>query len=198
VLALNVKKMKTYIQFLLLILCVSFLSSCATWKRIGDKAVIGPKNRFSVELPKGWMRYSADKKAITATRDGLSLQMIRIGFWPHKKSHKSLKKKTSDTMLPSELAELVVAMIRKSSSTKNAKIVENKPMKLVGKQGFKVKLAFKNTKGLRFKRDIYGFATKEGIYFLMYQAPVLHFYPKHKHAFDAAVSSFKLTAKKKK
>jgi len=184
-------------QLVLIVLSVAVMSSCATWKRIDSRTVVGPKKRFSVEIPKGWMHYSADKKAVTVTRDGMAIQMIRVGFWSHDRSFKALKKKSNAEMLPSELAELVVAMIRKSRFTKNAKIIENRPVNIVGRQGFRVKLAFKNDKGLRFRRDIYGFAVKDGIYFLMYQAPKLHFYSKHKQAFDKAVSSFKLHSVKK-
>ena len=183
--------------FFIFVLTAGVLPGCAMWERVGDRPLVGPDKHFSVSVPKGWMHYKIDSKAVTVTRDGLPLQMIRVGFWPHSKSFKVLNKRSSADMLPSELAELVVAVIRKSYATKNARIIENKPVRIAGYHGFAVKIRFKNARGLRYKRDIYGFATKEGIYFLMYQAPELYYYPRTRSVFASAVDSLKVMDRNK-
>ncbi len=173
------------------------LSACVkAWTKT-DKPIDGPKKKFNVTLPAGWIWFSIDRKAVTATRDGLNIQSMRFGFWTYEKAFKSLKKKPKSGMLPSELAELIVAVYRKSKLTKNAKILENSPYTIDGNVGFKLRISYNDNHGLRFMRMTYGFGVKDGIYVLSYNAPILLYYNRDLSDFGQAVKTFRVAAKKK-
>lgn len=172
---------------------LSILTACNSRQTISSNgAIYGPERRFSVKLPKDWVIYTQDKKAITVTRDGMGLQFIRVGFWPFANIYQAINKKARADMLPSELAELIIAMTRADEYTKNAKIIENKPYLMQARQGFRIKFRFRNEKGLRYQRDVYGIAGNDGVYFIIYQATVLHYYKATKREFDALLKSFKV------
>lgn len=191
------KTAKTLIKAIV-ILSVATLGGCVTMWAKPDKPVNAPSNRFSVKLPANWLHFTADRKAVTATKDGLNIQHIRFYFRKHDEAFKAIEKQSNANMLPSELAELAMATMRKGKLTKNAKVLENSPFTLAGHQAFKLIVEFRNEEGLRFRRMVYGFVVKDGVYFMQYQAPVLHFYNRDINDFRLAVSGFSKGAKSKK
>ncbi len=188
-------------QLIIISLSCLILAACNHFKAkdTNEKKsqVTGPKKKFTVKLPTDWIRKISDRKSVTASKDGSEYQLIRVSYLSHKKSFKTIKEKSNADMLPSELAELMIAKIRKSKLTRYARIIENKPASIGGKKGFRLKLSFKSPRGEKYLREVYGVTAKKGNYFIIYQAPAKRYFKQHKGDFNKTLESFRLSKKTK-
>lgn len=177
------------VQYLIIAL---LLNGCvATWVKVTKPVTQDPGNTFSVELPINWMHAGFKKDRITVTRDGLAIHQIEAMRIDHDKAFKKLEKKSSDKMLPSELAELLIAEMKANKKMENLVIIKNSPATLDDATGFRLFIEYRNDQGLRFERLIYGLVDKKGFYTLTYQAPVIHYFDRDIETFEKVVSSFK-------
>lgn len=172
---------------------------CATqpeWSTATDSSVyVDPEGGYSVQLPTGWqwVKYNA-KTPLLATRDGPDLQAIRVYFRQHKDAFPNIEKNSSPDMMPGDLAELFVADLREERGIGTIELVENAPADINGRSGFRLELAWRNEDGLRYQAVVYGCAAPRGLYVLVYNAPVLHYYEQHVVEFEESVRTFRLPA----
>ncbi|MCZ6804771.1 MAG: hypothetical protein O7D86_12790 [Proteobacteria bacterium] len=178
---------------LLILLCLS-LAACQTWTQIKDDDFMkGPKNAFMIKLPNNWMHASLVNDRIIVTRDGISVQYIKVIRMSPDDAFEKIEKKANSKMLPEELAELTLAEIRKEESIGGSlKVLENSPVKIGNYDGYRLHIEFKNLKGLRFERIIYGLLDDEYVIRLTYQAPMLYFFERDLNTFENTVKTFQI------
>lgn len=177
-----------------LVTVAAILGGCAgPWTRVEKPLAASPDNTFTVELPIGWVRAGVTDDRILVTRDGPGVQAIEIAFLQHKQAFESIEKESSSTMLPAELAELVIAEARNEELTKNLEVVENRPTSIARHSGFRLHMRFRNAQGLRFERVVYGFVDASGFCRVSYQAPSLHYFSRDLPTFQAVADSLRLS-----
>lgn len=187
--------MITSIRLLCVFLVLSLVSACATWVRLEEPHVVAPDKSFTVEVPVGWVRAAMVSDKVLITRDGTGVQFIRVGKREHKEAFPKIKKSTTAEMLPTELAELVIAEVKSEKNMSGLKILSNTPADIDQRTGFRLHLQMKNQDGLRYEVVVYGLVDKGGFYELTFRAPTLHYFQRDLPAFEQAVKSFRLTGK---
>jgi hypothetical protein len=160
----------------------------------------GPDKSYTVDLPVGWIKQaSPDNRQLLASRDGFLLEVIEISKRPLKEAFPKTKKAATDSMLPSELAELEVAEIKSDDQfTAALTVLENEPAEIAGHEGFRVRVSYKNARGLEIQRVVDGFADKAGYYHIAFQAPMLYYFDTYYPDFQKAAASFQLAGGDKK
>jgi hypothetical protein len=164
---------------------------------------------YEFTVPVGWVRTTKPQdhevvdvdgesemvpvEGMAVTRDGTGIHAINIMRRYADTAFPSLKKKSRDSMLPPEAAELYLSELRKRSGLERLSMVSNKPARIGGKQGFQLLMQYKNNDGLRIQIMTYGFLDKSGFYTLSYRAPQLYFYERDYRDFDNLVRSFRQT-----
>jgi len=201
-----IRRTKTLVVYALVALA---LCACGTqpWTQIDKDTRTTGNNLFKLTLPVGWMRANflnevyyvkRDKQnvpirvdRVTFTRDGFQLQDMDFIRFDAKDAFPHLQKSYSNNMLPSEAAELFVADLKKAG-LEALTVQGNEPAVVAGKPGFKLHIAYKNIRGLRVERLVYGFGHKSGFYILSYEAPSLYYFPTYRNTFNEVMRSFKL------
>jgi hypothetical protein len=159
-----------------------------------------PDKSYTVDLPVGWIKQaSVDNRKLFASRDGFLLEAIEVSKLPPKEAFPKTKKAASDNMLPSELAELEVAEIKAEDQyTAALNVIENEPAEIGGHEGFRIRVSFKNARGLEVQRVAAGFADKAAYYQLAFQAPMLYYFDTYYPEFEKTLASFQLAGNAKK
>lgn len=178
----------------------ALLSACvAPPQRVDMPRTEGPDKAYAVDLPVGWIKQVTEKRQLLASRDGILLEYILISRTSPKEAFPKTKKAASDTLLPAELAELEIAEIKSEDQfTAALTVMENEPAEITGQEGFRVRVRYKNTRGLEIQRVVYGFADKAGYYQMTFQAPVLYYFDTYYPDFLKVVASFQLVSSSKK
>lgn len=179
----------------LLIGLITMASGCVTaptWSEATGGSFEDQDAGYAITLPMGWSWVKANDEApLLATHDGPDLQAIRVFFRQHDEAFPAIEKQSSADMMPRELAELFVADLRAERGVGVIDIVENIPADVAGVPGFRVELAWRSESGLRYRAIGYGCATARGLYVMIYNAPVLHYYEKSAGHFEESVQSFR-------
>lgn len=176
---------------------VMLLAGCQqTPQRIDTPRTEGLDKSYTVDLPTGWIRQGTfDNSTLLASRNGFLLEFIAITKRPLKEAFLMTKKAATDGMLPAELAELEIAEIKSSDQfTAALTVVENEPAEIAGRDGFQIRVSYKNARGLEIQRVVYGFIDKTAYYQLAFQAPMLYYFDTYYPDFEKAVASFQLSA----
>jgi hypothetical protein len=179
----------------LVVLACLVASGCApTPARVETPRIEALDKSYAVELPTGWIRQYTAEKNLIASRDGFLLQTIALVRRPLKEAFPRTKKVATTGMLPSELAELEIAELKlRGELTAALTVLENEPAALSGKEGFRVKVAYNNARGLEFNEVVYGVADESSMYRVTYRAPKLYYFDRYYPDFERAVQSFTLT-----
>lgn len=187
----------TVILITLLALLVIQVSSQAgsDWRSIPSGKSLKLGDRLLLVPPAGWFHLASDRQGITLTRQGLGLQMIRAGILSHADGFSEINRTSRASILPSELADLMIDKIRKSRATQHARILDSRPFRIKGITGCRVLVSFRSDSGLRFYRLVYGLPGRHGIYFVLYQAPALHYFRRDLQRFEKVVRSLKIRDK---
>ena len=163
--------------------------------RVDTPRTQGPDKSYTVDLPAGWIRQYTPENNLIVSRDGFLLQTIAIVRRPVKGAFEHTKKDASDTMLPSELAELEIAEIKvRDELTEALTVIENEPALVGGNEGFRVKVSYRNPRGLEIHEEVYGVVDKTRLYLLVYRAPRLYYFGKYHPDFQRTVESFRIAA----
>jgi hypothetical protein len=183
--------MRTRLTFVLAIL----LAGCETPPmRVDTPATAAQDKSYTVDLPVGWIKQWTPEKNLVVTRDGYLLDNIAVVHRPLANAFPKTKKPASVTALPVELAELEIAELKATNEQLAVlKVLENDPAVVSGKEGFRLKVAFKNQRGLDYQRLVYGFADGSGFYLLDYSAPAAYYFEHYYPDFQKAVESFRLS-----
>ncbi len=168
-------------------------------QRVDTSRTEGPDKTYTVDLPVGWIKQITQRKQLLASRDGILLDYILISASPLKEAFPKTKKSAADNMLPAELAELEIAEIKNQDQfTAALTVVENEPVEIAGQEGFKIRLRYKNNRGLELQRVVYGFADKSAYHQMEFGAPTLYYFDTYYADFQKVVASFQLSAANKK
>jgi hypothetical protein len=167
------------------------------WKSVeAGKPYVHKPSGYSVMFPDDW-KYSrlwfSDESG--ATRDGPNLQSIYVDFRPAKNAFRALKKGSTESMLPQEAAQLLVADMTKERSWDNVQVLGNEPTEVAGRPGFRLQLEYKNPierGAVRYREIICAVVLANGIYLIGYRAPVLFYFNRDVGQFEATLASFKI------
>jgi len=184
--------MKRYV--LLLYCCLALMLAACTppWKVMPEDEVATGKN-YRVELPAGWMRNTANQKVLFISHDGNLLQGIEIREDTHSDAFKKIGETSAPDILPSELAELVLALVKNELPASRVELLENKPVQVAGHQGFRMHLKYETSKGLDYEGIIIGFATGQNVYMIKYYGTSLYYFPRDLPVYEKLVVSFQVT-----
>lgn len=186
------------IKFGILVLAVSILSACGgPFVRLDKPAYTNANLGYTANLPVGWVQATGPENgnSLLISRDGFSLQSIKIEALKHDKAFESQKKSANLTMPISDLAELEIAEIKaKSTNASSLRVLENTLTNVANQKAFRIHYQYLNDKGLRFEQIVYGLINAKNYYKISYMAPTLHYFSRDKAQFDQAVSSFRLTS----
>ena len=178
-------------RIILFCLCVIFLlGGCAPWAMMGGKYTMSSQN-FEAVFPEGWRRHNLTKEALLATKDGLTLQQIRIGRFSVDTELAYTKKKFSKEMFPQEAAAVVIDNAHSNPNSMNIQIIENMPVMIGGHSGFKIVYSYQTGEGLELKTVQYGFLLTDWYYYLNYIAPARYYFEKELPAFEKVKETFK-------
>ena len=148
---------------------------------------------YEASLPAGWRRATAISDSLLLTRDGVSLQYIRIARVAVGDELTNTKKKFAKGMLPQDVAALELDEVRSDQAVRNFALVENIPFQVTGFPGFKLVYTFKTGNGLRLRRIHYGVLLRDWVYRIQYQAAAKYYFDKDLAAFERVRESFKVT-----
>lgn len=151
---------------------------------VGSQTVLNT-DQIEAEWPQGWMTFrpaEKDEEAVKqgllfmVTRDGFSLQTMRLNKRPLEGEFKHTQKKLSASMLPQEAAAIILDDIRANPDVVDLKIVENGPATLAGSQGFRVNYTYRSKTGLLRQAVTYGCIDKGSLATLGFDAPKRHYF----------------------
>jgi len=173
------------------IVLLAFVAGCAVWQQTG-----GPYKGagYTVDLPTGWMA-TKDPKDLVITRDGPALQQVYVFIRDIADQSKDAKKIVRKGMLPQEVSETILDILRTNKSLVQFTVVDNEPAQIGGREGFRLVYTYLNGK-VRYRCIYYGMLQGETFYRISYSAPVRYYFDKDAAAFEGIVKSFKLVEEK--
>jgi hypothetical protein len=182
-----------------LLLATALLAACSNWVpiRATEGPYEDPDERYTVHFPDGWVRLKGPAEIVWLTRDGIALQQIVVFRRDLAKAFPRTRKKIDPKAppLPHELAELQLAEFKTESETlATAEVIDMTPARVGGREGFWLHLAWQNDDGLTLARLVYGVADDRYYYLIGYEAPTLHYFDKHRPAFEAMIKTFRFAA----
>ena len=183
--------MKMKRSLLICLVLVLFLGGCAPWMVVGGPYENTQQN-FKAEFPKGWRKFNLSRDDVLITKDGISLQYIRISRSPIEQELQHTKKKFTKEMLPQEVAEIVIQNFRSNPDIMNHQLLLNNPTTIGGYPGFNIAVAFQTMEGLTKKSIIYGFLSGSSYYEILYEAPERYYFSKEESEFEKVKDTFKL------
>jgi hypothetical protein len=165
------------------------------WKIAESGAPFSHKSSgYSVQFPVGW-KYNkllfSDESG--ATRDGPALQTIFVDFRSHKSAFRAIKQKSSEAMLPQDLAQQLVADMTKERGLENVTTLADEPTELAGRPAFRLKFEYRlpvQRGAIRYREIIVGTVNEKGLYLVGYRAPVLHYFDRDAAVFDQTLATF--------
>lgn len=182
--------MKVFARRLALGLLLASLAACAPWTRV-DPATRTETRRddYTLELPLGWVRRTADANDYFVTRDGPALNFIVVNRQPHTRKLPRTQRETHAGMLPHELAELVIAEWKSQEATANLQLLSNSPVLLDGQPAVRLHIRYKNERGLPIERVMVARVDARGRLLLLYEAPAIVYFQRGLADFEAMVAS---------
>lgn len=180
-------------KFLILVICTNMLlTGCLTAWQTVSKTSLKKYGDFEVMLPKDWVRYSFSSDILELTKDGLLLQNIRFFKLKLNKEMPNTRRKFTDSMLIQEIAQLAVDELISDKDIMGFNLLENKPVIIGGKEGFRLTYVYHNPSNLKYKVISYGFKEKSYVYFVQYRAAEQYYFDKDINTFHEFVKKFKL------
>jgi hypothetical protein len=151
---------------------------------------------YTLELPQGWMA-TTNPKNMVLTNDGPELQLVYVKIIDISDQDKNMdKEKTSGKrlkkgMLPQEVAEIVLDMMHSDKGMVQFTVLENKPVQVGSKDGFRLVYTYKNDK-LRNQCIYYGMLHDDKFYRISYCATIRYYFEKDVAQFEKIAASFKI------
>jgi hypothetical protein len=178
------------------VLAVPLMAGCVQQPaRVDSPQTVAADKSYTLDLPLGWVRQFTQNGALLASRDGFLLETILVERSPLKSAFPKTKKAATANTLPSELAELVVAELKATNELLSAlTVVETEPALVSGREGFRLRVAYRNERGLEILREVIGVTDKEHYYQLSFIAPKLYYFAKYQPDFARSAESFKLAS----
>lgn len=182
-------------RVLAVLLLVASLAACAPWQRVDptDRS-LARRDDYTLELPAGWVRRTADSNDVFITRDGPALNVILVNRQPHDRKLPQTKRPTAPDMLPHELGELAIAEWRRSEATANLEVLANVPAIVGGRPAVRVHVRYRNERGLPIERLMVALADARGRLSLLYEAPAIVYFQRGLADFEAMVASVRFNS----
>ena len=169
------------------------LAACTPWARVDSTSRLETKaSDYTVELPVGWVKHTANTSDIFITRDGPALNYIVVNRQPHDVKLPHTKRITRADMLPHELAELTLAEWKSTDATANLEVLANTPTTLGGQPAVRLHIRYKNERGLPIERLLIGMVDAKGRLSLQYEAPAIVYFQRSQADFEAMAASVRL------
>lgn len=188
------RAVKTTVKQWLLAAVLALAAGCVSLPWVPAEAQHTVRSgHFSVELPRGWMRWNhgpADE--VLVTRDGELLQEILVERVPVDAELRHTKKRLARGMLPQEAAEVIIDNYSSDRSNVDFEVKENSPARVAGFPGFRLTFAYRTRDGLRVKVVYYGFVKDDALYGLRYTAPQRYYFDRDLESFEKVLRSFRL------
>lgn len=182
----------TVARLLALALISASLAACTPWARVDSASRLETKRSdYTLELPLGWVKRTADVNDFFITRDGPALNTVIVNRQPHDRKLPRTKRETRADMLPHEIAELAIAEWKGSESTANLDVISNTPTTLGGKPAARLHIRYKNERGLPIDRLMIGLVDAKGRLTLMYEAPAIVYFQRGLADFETMVASLR-------
>ena len=175
-------------RFWICIILVSLLASCAHSSK--------PQLTFSAAVPEGWKQIASDDTMMFMTKDGGYKQFVLIRERPLAEPFQFTKRTLQPGMLPEAAAEIISNEILADSNIRNFSVLENKPARIAGNNGFKLAFVYTDADGYVFKTLYYGFIKGDTFYNIRYGATQEEYYQKDLKTFEEVFKSFQLVAAK--
>ncbi|MCW8878724.1 MAG: hypothetical protein OQK51_16855 [Kangiellaceae bacterium] len=70
------------------------------------------------------------------------------------------------------------------------RLVENSPVNVAGKDGFRLHLKNQSRTGVSYQMLVTGFATPKGLYTMKYDAPTIRYFDLDKSNYETLIKSF--------
>ncbi len=171
-------------------LLLASLAACAPWARVDPAARLeSRRDDYTLELPLGWVKRTADTNDFFVTRDGPALNYIVVNRQPHDRRLPRTRRETRADMLPHEIAELAIAEWKSTEATANLEVVSNAPVMLGGKPAARVHIRYKNERGLPIERVMVGLVDAKGRLSIQYEAPAIVYFQRGLADFETMVAS---------
>lgn len=174
---------------ILIVITLMMLMGCGGWSYVKSAKSEVVNKKYSFQLPQGWMKLKA-KNTVVLTRDSTALQSIKVSYFTKKEAFETIKKEFPTDALPFELAELYLAEYKAANEALNIELVENMPVTIAEKDGFRLHLKTQSGSGVAYQIVITGFAAKDGLYTLAYQAPTIRYFDLDVNNYDTLVKTF--------
>lgn len=187
--------MHFYKKILIISVMILLVSCGGPFTRLTKSDYVDSNKNYKVSLPVGWVQITGPQSgdALWISKDGYSLQSIRIDALKQDKAFARIKKSATTALPISDLAELELAEIKaKSSNAASIKVLENTLENVSEQKAFRLHIQYLNDKGLRFEQVTYGLVTSKNYYRISYEAPSIHYFERDKQTFNQTVSSFKI------
>ncbi|HEU4684989.1 MAG TPA: hypothetical protein VFS39_10860 [Nitrospira sp.] len=188
-----------------ILLALSLLSVAGCLPRPAKLAPVGaheilPSDQIEVEWPLEWMTFrptenddNAKKEGIVLllSRDGFSLQTIRLTKQAAGADFKYTQKKLSTGMLPQEVAELTLDNIRANPEVIDLSVIESAPATVLGAPGFKLRYTYRGKTGLTREVGMYGCLDRDMLVILSLDAPRRYYFEKDWPVLDKVKDSLR-------
>ncbi len=177
-------------------LLLASLAACTPWARVDPGSRHESKrDDYSLELPLGWVRRTADANDYFVTRDGPALNYIAVNRQPHDRKLPHTKRETRADMLPHELAELAIAEWKNTAATANLELLASTPVMLGGKPAARVHIRYKNERGLPIERVLVSLVDARGRLSILYEAPAIVYFERGRADFETLLASVRFQHK---
>lgn len=175
------------------VLCL-LLQGCFTlpWTQTAAKVYELPTQNMNIAFPEGWMKSNRQKDFLLLTRDGPLLQYIMVEPIHIDSEFTHTKKKFRRGMTPLEQAEVMLDQMASDPDWVGFKVLEKKPAKVAGHNGFRAAFSFNDTDGLAYRGIVYGFMQNTLFYGLHFVAASRHYFDRDKQQFENLVKSAQL------
>jgi hypothetical protein len=172
-----------------------FMTACAPWVPAAGLHD-SPSYHFSVTLPEKWMKFKSDDYLLVS-KDGPFLQYVLIQERDVEQPFGHTSKRLHSGMLAQEAAQVIIDEISSDRCVSDFQVVENRPARINGLNGFKLLFTHKNRDGLLFRTQYYGFLSGDRFYAVRYNAAQRYYFDKDIQTFERILSSFQVTEKQK-
>lgn len=178
-------------KFLPSILLLLLLAACAgEWVRVDASSVVHKTDLYRVSLPVDWVSRQVGD-TLVVTRDGPDIQKIILRVSKHEEAFNDIKAQSKSDMLPTELADLFIAELKKEDSDglPSLTIQSNEPIMLSGRDAFHLHASYRTANGLEYQLLAVGFVTEKYFYAISYTAPTLLFFERSRESYDLVLDS---------
>ncbi|NLE57161.1 MAG: hypothetical protein GX616_02285 [Planctomycetes bacterium] len=170
---------------LLISLCCA---GCATYEPIrGTYRDRAPK--ILVDLPDGWLRFNPGRPDYVMTKDGLRLEKIVIRVTRMNKKIKGTDRVYREDMLPQEIAELTLGLIRQREEYVNLEVDQIELAQVAGREAYKATAVYTHGQGLHKRMCIYGVPISGYVCEFAYEAAADVYYDRYWPVFERLVGS---------